>query len=266
MGIPGAGKSRIAAGYEERGYLRLNRDERGGSLRELGDALDELLARGARRIVLDNTYLTRAARSYTIDAAARHHIEPRCVWLDTPLAQAQVNLVERLLDRVGRLPEPEELKTLAREPGLLLPTSQMRAVRELEPPSEDEGFASVERLAFERAPGSGRQGVFVAAAALATWSPSADDLPHLVFDWRPDGAGIDLTLLGEVRAPVEGAVCAHGGGPPSCWCRPPLPGLVLAFARRHGVDPASSTLVGASTAHATLARTLGSAYVDASAA
>ncbi len=266
MGIPGAGKSRIAAGYEERGYLRLNRDERGGSLRELGDALDELLAQGARRIVLDNTYLTRAARSYTLDAAARHHIEPRCVWLDTPLAQAQVNLVERLLDRVGRLPEPEELKTLAREPGLLLPTSQMRAVRELEPPSEDEGLASVERLAFERAPGSGRQGVFVAAAALATWSPSAYDLPHLVFDWRPDGAGIDLTLLGEVRAPVEGAVCAHGGGPPSCWCRPPLPGLVLAFARRHGVDPASSTLIGASTAHATLARTLGSACVDSSAA
>ncbi len=35
MGIPGAGKSRLAADYVRRGYVRLNRDERGGSLRAL---------------------------------------------------------------------------------------------------------------------------------------------------------------------------------------------------------------------------------------
>ncbi len=263
MGIPGAGKSRIAAGYEERGYLRLNRDERGGSLRELGDALDELLARGARRIVLDNTYLTRAARSYTLDAAARHRIEPRCVWLDTPLAQAQVNLVERVLDRAGRLPEPEELKTLAREPGLLLPTSQMRAVRELEPPSEDEGFGAVERVEFEREPGSGGHAVFVAALALGGWMPTEPEAPHLVFDWRPDGGGLDAEVASlAVSGPAEGDVCPHGAGPPVCWCRPPLPGLLLAFARAHGVDPARSTLVGVSAAHRTLATTLGAAYVQ----
>ena len=48
MGIPGAGKSRVAEEHVARGYLRLNRDERGGSLRELADALDEQLASGAR--------------------------------------------------------------------------------------------------------------------------------------------------------------------------------------------------------------------------
>jgi len=54
----------------------------------------------------------------------------------------------------------------------------------------------------------------------------------------------------------------HGGGPPICWCRPPLPGLPLEFARRHGVDPASSVLVGTSAAHRTLASALGSRYID----
>src|SRR4051794_13165225 len=44
MGIPGAGKSRLAAEYVERGYVRLNRDERGGSLRALAEELDEQLA------------------------------------------------------------------------------------------------------------------------------------------------------------------------------------------------------------------------------
>ena len=105
MGIPGAGKSRVAAEYVARGYERLNRDERGGSLRELAAALDELLAAGARRIVLDNTYLTRASRSYAVDAASRYGASARCVWIDTPLAQAQVNLVERLLERFGSLPD-----------------------------------------------------------------------------------------------------------------------------------------------------------------
>ena len=106
MGIPGAGKSRVAEEYVARGYARLNRDERGGSLRELAGALDEELASGARRIVLDNTYLTRAARSYVVEAAGRHGVQARCIWLDTPLAQAQVNLVERLLDRFGTAPRP----------------------------------------------------------------------------------------------------------------------------------------------------------------
>ena len=32
MGIPGAGKSRVAAEHVARGYVRLNRDERGGTL------------------------------------------------------------------------------------------------------------------------------------------------------------------------------------------------------------------------------------------
>ena len=110
MGIPGAGKSRVAEEYVARGYVRLNRDERGGSLRDIAAALDEQLASGMRRVVLDNTYLTRASRSYVIEAAGRHGVAARCIWLDTPLAQAQVNLVERLLERFGSLPTPEELR------------------------------------------------------------------------------------------------------------------------------------------------------------
>ena len=109
MGVPGAGKSRVAADYTTRGYIRLNRDERGGSLRELAEALDKALTSGTRRVVLDNTYLTRAARNDVIEAASRHGAPARCIWLDTPLAQAQVNLVERLLDRFGALPTPGEL-------------------------------------------------------------------------------------------------------------------------------------------------------------
>ena len=273
MGIPGAGKSRVAEEYVARGYVRLNRDERGGTLRELAGALDEELSSGARRFVLDNTYLTRAARSYVLDVARRHGVPTRCVWLDTPLAQAQVNLVERLLERFGSLPSPEELRAVARrEPGVHAPTSQMRTVRELEPPSADEGFAGVEQVPFTRSAGSGRAGVFVAAAVFREpdWKGALEQgdrgAPHLVFDWKPDGAAEELAdlaslLAAEVSGPVESALCPHPAGPPTCWCRPPLPGLALAFAREHGVDPSRSILIGTSSAHRTLATTLGARYV-----
>ena len=274
MGIPGAGKSLVAADYTTRGYLRLNRDERGGSLRALAAALDEALASGARRVVLDNTYLTRAARNDVIEAAARHGIPARCIWLDTPLAQAQVNLVERLLERFGSLPMPGELWELSRqEQGLLAPTSQMRAARELEPPSTDEGFAGVEQVPFARAVAAGRAGVVVAARALAEhgWEDAVGkgdrDAPHLVYDWNPDAdrAALDaaaVNLADAVSGQVETALCPHPAGPPTCWCRPPLPGLPLAFAREHGIDLSRSVLIGSAPAHRTLATTLGARYVS----
>jgi predicted kinase len=270
MGVPGSGKSRLAAEYVARGYRRLNRDEEGGTMRELHQRLDGVLATGCREVVLDNTYLTRADRSYVVELAERHGTRVRCVWLDAPLAQTQVNLVRRLLERFDGLPTPSQLKDAARvEQGLLSPTQQMRAFRELEPPGDDEGFATVERLPFERATTAGAPGVFVAADAAGGLAAARESsiAPHLVFDWRPGGAPEELDqaveiVRAKVTGPVEAAVCPHPGGPPICWCRPPLPGLLLEFAHRHGVEPARSAVVGTSAAHRTLASALGARFVE----
>jgi hypothetical protein len=150
----------------------------------------------------------------------------------------------------------------------------MRAQRELEPPSVDEGFATVQVAEFARTPpdGRARPGAFVAAAALRRrgWERTVAQgdctAPHLVFDWSPGGAPETLArcvslLQAAISGPVEAALCPHGAGPPRCWCRPPLPGLPLAFAHAHGIDPARSTLIGTSPAHRTLATALGARYV-----
>ncbi len=290
MGIPGAGKTRASAELAAAGHHRLNRDERGGTLRQLAADLDTALAAGHPRVVVDNTYLTRAARSRVVEVARSHGLGVRCRWLDTPLAQAQVNLVHRLVDRFGALPSPDELAAVARrEPGLLTPTAQMRAARQLEEPTADEGFTAVERIPFQRAtaPAGGLPGLLVAAGALAipdwpaTIAAALDSLvadgqpvPALVFDWRPDGpadgpadraAADDLAALaaelgGLTGGPVDVALCLHPGGPPTCWCRPPLPGLPVAFAQARHVDLTRSVLVGPSPAHRTLAATLGATH------
>ncbi len=69
MGIPGAGKSRLVAGLT--GYERLNRDDRGGSLAALARELGPPGHPGARRLVLDNTYLTRASRNLVVFMGSR---------------------------------------------------------------------------------------------------------------------------------------------------------------------------------------------------
>ena len=153
----------------------------------------------------------------------------------------------------------------------------MRAVRELEPPSIDEGFVAIERISFARAPKPSTRSdtlpaVFVSAAALtrSNWehaiTQGAPGRPHLLFDWRPD-ATVDVLkpdaarLSAEVSGPVRSALCPHAAGPPECWCRPPLPGLILAFARTHDIDLPASMLIGAGPAHRTLATTLDADYI-----
>ena len=272
MGIPGAGKSRIAEDLVGRGYVRLNRDERGGSLRELADALEERLASGVRRVVLDNTYLTRASRSHVSTPGAATG-SARCVWLDTPLAQAQVNLVERVLDRAGVAPGPRRAARPRPPRGRCahadVADARAPRARAAVATTRDCGARSGRRSRGRRGP-AGVAGVFVAAAALEGPAGGTRSTPlHRTCCSTGGRAAIPARSpprsprsRREVSGAVEGALCPHPGGPPSCWCRPPLPGLPLAFARAHGVEPARSVLVGVSAAHRTLATTLGARYVD----
>ena len=83
MGLPAAGKSTAARAFVEAGYERLNRDEKGGTLRGQLPALEGLIESGLSRIVLDNTYVSRKSRASLIQAAAKHGLSVRCVWLST---------------------------------------------------------------------------------------------------------------------------------------------------------------------------------------
>jgi hypothetical protein len=106
------------------------------------------------------------------------------------------------------------------------------------------------------------------AALAARLAEYPADTPCLVYAWRPDIALGSTTLLEhavEAAARTSGrlvelALCRHPAGPPICWCRPPLPALLLAFARRHGVDFRASTLLGASATDRAIARVLHAAF------
>jgi aryl-alcohol dehydrogenase-like predicted oxidoreductase len=268
MGIQGAGKSTEVARWVARGFERLNRDARGGTLRSLHAMLQERLAAGAK-VVLDNTYASRAQRQGAIEAARKAGARVRGVWLQTSTADAQMNVVLRMIATHGRLLEPHEMRR-ARDPSALPPHALFRTVREVEPPSPDEGFDSLETVPFvRRARERGVRGRFVALDAvfdgLGKPRGGAQALLEgadacLVFGWRPAPAGFTEVAQAAMGALARVACCPHPAGPPQCWCRPPLPGLPLAFAEEHGIDLARSVVVGTGAAHETLARTLGARY------
>jgi len=265
MGMPAAGKSLHAESLVAQGYARLNRDERGGTLLELARALDRELAAGTRRVVVDNTYGTRAQRAPVLAIARRHGLPVRCIVVAPPLEQAQAHAVARILARHGRLLEPAELRGTAD----IAPRVQFGYRRTYEPPHTDEGFATVTELVPPRATTGTRRALVVelddvvwrgrprapadiallpeAAAALVAWSQHA--LAATV--WRPGATAGELAALAaRLRELLGGALaidvvaCTHPAGPPICWCRKPLPGLALALARTHDLDLAASVHLG----------------------
>jgi histidinol phosphatase-like enzyme len=79
---------------------------------------------------------------------------------------------------------------------------------------------------------------------------------------RGEAEAARAALLERVPRLTDAAFCTHGAGPPVCWCRKPIAGLGLLLFRRHGVDPARSVFVGRTTLDRTLARRLGTAFLE----
>jgi histidinol phosphatase-like enzyme/predicted kinase len=298
MGLPGAGKSTLAADLVSRGYERLNRDEAGGRLADLVPALAEHLGAGRRRVVLDNTYGTRAARNEVIETAWARGVPVRCMWLQTSLEDAQVNVVQRMLSRHGRLLAPEELARAARQdPGALSPGALFRHRRELEPPELSEGFVRIDAVPFER-----RRRAAFRNRALILWydgvvrtsrsgarTPSSPDDVELLpgareairrhlddgwlvlgVSWQPEIASgattpdaVEATLVRThelLGAQIDAVFCPHGDGPAVCWCRKPLPGLGVVLVERHRLDPARCVYVGREASDQAFARTMAFTY------
>ncbi len=291
VGYPGAGKSTLAARYADRGYEILNRDLEGGGLSIIRRLLEEKLASGARKLVLDNTYPERASRFDVLETAWRHGVPVRCLWLRTSLEDAQVNAVERMIRRYGRLLSPEEMASVSRkDPNSFPPDAHFRFRERLEPPRREEGFSRIETLDFERMPRPERRGrglLFeydgVIRAARPAHPAEVELLPNRREILRRH-ASAGFRLLGVSYQPhvpeeiaracflrtnellgleIEVEFCPHGGGPPVCWCRKPLPGLGVLLIERHGLDPGKSLFVEASTADRGFASRLGIPTVPA---
>src|SRR5690606_36100875 len=152
VGSPAAGKSTAVAPFLEQGYVRLNRDERGGTLDDLlaplGDVLSEV---EGPSVVMDNTYGTRRQRRGVLETAARHGVPVRAIWLQTGLDDAMINACQRLLDKYGRMLTPDEIKQRSRkDPNTFPPAALYGFAQRFEAPSLGEGLVRIDTVEFVR--------------------------------------------------------------------------------------------------------------------
>jgi histidinol phosphatase-like enzyme len=178
---------------------------------------------------------------------------------------------------------------------------QFRYQRELEPPDASEGFSAVDVVPFQRRhdPTFTGRAVIVWCDGELLRSRSGRRVPVtpddvdvfaeraailrgyqetgwrvLGMSWQPDVA-TGATSPADVEAvfarmndllgiEIEMEYCPHPAGPPTCWCRKPLPGLGVVFIQRHRLDPTQCIYVGAGPQDPGFARRLGFTYREAS--
>ncbi len=283
MGIQGAGKSELVTQYAAAGYVRLNRDELGGNLEDLIPQLRQHLAAGCQQVVLDNTYPTRLSRAPVIAAAREFGIVARCRHLDTPLAEAQFNIALRMVAKYGMPLGPDEMKMLRKVDSTLPPPQAlMKWLAGFEAPALDEGFASVERIAFIRRvdPAHTAKGLLLDVDGTLRTTISGEIYPRHPDDvqllpnrrevlsrWIADGyqlffvsnqSGIASGKLSHQMAqqafyrtasllglPVtEITYCPHPHQPVGCFCRKPMPGLGAYLIQRHELSREQLVMVG----------------------
>jgi histidinol phosphatase-like enzyme len=300
MGLPGAGKSSLAQTFVAKGYTRLNRDEKGGSLAGLLLGLDRPDDHSPL-IVLDNTYASRESRAVVVQAAWQRGLSVRCIWLQTSVEDAQVNAAERMLAKYGKLLAGEEIRKVSkRDPRVFAPTVQFRHQRELEAPDPAEGFSSVEVLPFERRcnPSFGNRALILWCDGVLRRSrqglrtpTSADDVEVIAgraevlrryrsegwrilgLSWQPEIAEETMTakdveaafarMQELIEVEIDVVYCPHAAGPPKCWCRKPLPGLGVVLIHRHQLDASQCIYVASGAQDPGFARRLGFKYEEA---
>jgi HAD superfamily hydrolase (TIGR01662 family) len=256
-------------------------------------------------VVLDNTYPSWVSRHSVIRTAHAHTVPVRCIHLTTPVSEAQVNVVVRILERYGRLLDPEEVKELnASDPNLPPPAALAVYGAKFEAPHVDEGFSVVEEVPFVRRPPSPSNvgkgllldvdGTLRRTESGAVYPTDPADVVLLpnrretLQSWLDDGYQLFLVsnqsgvASGKVtRAAVEACFertvellglpvtevcfCPHKAYPVSCYCRKPMPGFGIALMRKYELSPEQLVMVGDMDSDARFAAAIGATYHSADA-
>ncbi len=292
VGYPASGKSTVCATYEEQSFVRINRDQVGGTLKGLLPLIEQHL-RAGDDLILDNTYGTKESRQPVIELAKKYGVVPTCLWVDTSIEDAQFNASLRMMRRFGEVLGPDEIKE-KKDPNTFPATVQFRYRKVFEKPTTAEGFGEVIRHAFQRELGPeycnaayvlDYDGCLREAISGAKFPLSPEDiriLPgrrevlHALADQgalllgASNQSGIAKGLLSAEQAracfertnellgvDIEYQFCPHKVPPISCYCRKPMPGMGVRFIETHKLDPSLTIMVGDMKSDETFAKRCG---------
>lgn len=144
VGPPASGKTTEAQRLllHQPTAVRLNRDERGGSLEALVPAMQAAL-RAGQDVILDNLFTTQMDRKPFIEQAKQLGAEVECIYLDLDIESCTINACMRMMKNHGHLLSPSEIKKSS-NPNDIPPTVLFRFRKRFEMSSKGEGFSSVQ--------------------------------------------------------------------------------------------------------------------------
>jgi HAD superfamily hydrolase (TIGR01662 family) len=146
-GPPAGGKSTFVEPFVKMGYVRVNRDEVGGSLKPGGRSytlIREAFDQGTVSFVLDNIYATREDRAVVLMLGRDLGLPVRLIWLETDQGQAQFFAARRQFQRYGRVFSEADYKAHRNDPNMFPPAAQFAYWKRVERPDPTEGFSVVE--------------------------------------------------------------------------------------------------------------------------
>jgi HAD superfamily hydrolase (TIGR01662 family) len=159
IGAPGSGKGTVSGDYIDKDYLHLNRDKEGGQVISLLPKMEKALADG-KRVVLDNLFIKTADRAPFILAAQKAGVPIRCLWLQTSIEDAQINVLNRMWDRYNDIFfSNDDIKAnpdAKKDPNIFPVAVLFKYRKEFEKPTTAEGFVAVEKVPFVRRPWPGK--------------------------------------------------------------------------------------------------------------
>ena len=292
MGYNAAGKSTLVKEFVDKGYYRINRDETGGSIQGQAELARNALSAGNRLIVLDNTYPDRVSRAGIIEAAHNLSARIKCVWLKTSFEDAQLNACFRMIEKTGRLLQPEDFAKL-KDPNLFPPVALFSYRKKFQKPTTAEGFDGVETRNFVRVYSSDYKnkalildydGTVRESVGDEKWPQKVDDVKILpnrsgtigeyarrgylllgasnqapIAKGLPIGKAIECfdrtnELLGY---DIDYVFCPHKVPPVTCYCRKPHPGMGAWLICKYKLDPSKCIMVGDQTLDKTFAKRCG---------
>ena len=299
VGPPASGKTTEAKRLlaHQPTAVRLNRDERGGSLEALVPAMQAAL-RAGQDVILDNLFTTQMDRKPFIEQAKQLGAEVECIYLDLDIESCTINACMRMMKNHGRLLSPGEIKKSS-NPNDIPPTVLFRFRKRFEMPSTSEGFSSVRCMQGYKHTFTGSNkavildydgtlretlggGKFPIKTSQVRVLPGRTDIlnAYMSMGYRLLGASNQsgvakgtLTLdqaeacfketNNQLGIFIDYQFCPHSIPPVSCYCRKPQSGMGIYFIEKYNLDPSKCIMVGDMTTDNTFATRLGIPYVPA---
>lgn len=300
-GSPASGKTSYAKDNFSKPYVRLSRDDLGGTIKGLAVRLQERIDAGKTAFVLDNCFTTIESRSHFVKVGQRNNIPVRCVWLKATCEESQLNASLRMIRKYGSLLGPKEIAEKGKKDPGCFPAAPLFVYRKtFEKPTVAEGFHAVEPIKFvrkwskeykNRALILDYDGTLRETKSGGKYPDGVKDIEILpnrkevlqkyldqgyilagvsnqswigkgILTWDQVNEGLEYTN-DLLGHDIDYHFCPHSVPPIMCHCRKPQTGLGALLIEKYKLNPADSIYVGDMTTDKTFAKRCGFNFVHA---